>query len=214
MSNGPHEASVRSVDLTRPVGLERVPLADLVRETIARLDGYAPERESIRLLTELAGRLERALETPQNRFSAAHLQELLGTYFFWCRDFGDTLDGEVFLELGAGAEAPVLLASAMVALGASRAYGLELTPPLSHADHARGIGRLLYWLLARPDLFDKFDLSPLRETIAANVALALYTRGVHADLRTAWEAAQALIDKGIRDWFTTMVATHQRIAGV
>jgi anthranilate phosphoribosyltransferase len=56
--------------------------------------------------------------------------------------------------------------------------------------------------------------SPLRETIAANVALALYTRGVHADLRTAWEAAQALIDKGIRDWFTTMVATHQRIAGV
>jgi anthranilate phosphoribosyltransferase len=56
--------------------------------------------------------------------------------------------------------------------------------------------------------------SPLRETIAANVALALYTRGVHADLRTAWQAAQSLLDKGIRDWFSTMVATHQRIAGV
>ncbi len=56
--------------------------------------------------------------------------------------------------------------------------------------------------------------SPLRETIAGNVALALFTRGVHPDLGEAWKAAQALLDNGIRAWFDDMVTTHQRIAGM
>ncbi|MCA8943826.1 MAG: methyltransferase domain-containing protein [Planctomycetes bacterium] len=164
-----HEASVPPVDLTRPKGLGKVPVPDLIRELIARVDGAPLDRELLRLLHELSNRIEPALRHPDNRFAPEHLQESLGTFWWWQQDVCPaSVEGENVLELGAGAENPLALVTAMVLMGAAEGHALELTPPISDAEQARALSRLVCWLTLRREVFPKLDLADQRATIAAN----------------------------------------------
>jgi anthranilate phosphoribosyltransferase len=55
--------------------------------------------------------------------------------------------------------------------------------------------------------------SPYRETLAANVALARYTRGLHPSLGEAWAAALPLVSNGIAAWFTQTRTFHRSLQG-
>lgn len=174
MEHCQRQSSIKQVDLESTGQLEGASLHELVRELHGRLTkggdrAAAPDRATVRLLVELDRVLARTLETPENRFSAAYLQELLGTYFFWHRDLSPSVEGETFLELGAGAESPFGLSFAMTLLGARRAYCLELSPPLSEDAQARGLASFAWLLAMRPDLFPKVDLRGFRATVLENM---------------------------------------------
>ncbi|WP_020524447.1 anthranilate phosphoribosyltransferase [Catelliglobosispora koreensis] len=53
--------------------------------------------------------------------------------------------------------------------------------------------------------------SPYRETLAANVALARYTRGLEATLAEAWATALPLVSAGIAPWFQATRTFHQSL---
>lgn len=190
MNKKPHEASISPVNLTRPEGFEHIGTDQLICELVARIEGIGGDRETARLLFELKERLDAELEAPTNRFSHGHLQELLGTYCFWQED--RDVQGEVFLELGAGAENPLSIASAMVMLGASKAYSLELSPPLSIRRQARAIADIAYWLSMRHDLFPKLQLESMRPRLAKNVTKFDLSRLSQGELDLP-EAVQQLV---------------------
>jgi anthranilate phosphoribosyltransferase len=54
--------------------------------------------------------------------------------------------------------------------------------------------------------------SPYRETLQANVALALYTRGVHGALRDAFAAAGAVLAASASEWFERARSFHRGLA--
>jgi len=187
---------VHEVGLERPEGLEGLAFEALVRELVHRLEDVE-SRADVRLLIELEERLEPALCVRANRYSHVHLHELLGTYFFWHAAVSGDVEGETFLELGAGSENPLALPVAMHVLGGARSFGLEPAPLLSGRRQAKAIARILYWLTLRRDLFTRFDLEPFASRIAERARQYDYARLSRGDL--ALPEAVSLIASSAED---------------
>ena len=143
-------------------GLAGMSLEDLLSEAGLRLRDlpHPQPRPLVRRLAEYVEQCDTWLEDPANRFSLAHVRQLLGTYVTWRRERPDPR-GATFLELGCGAENPLAVSAAMLLLGAERAFGVDDSPILDEARAVRAVSRVVNGMLSDPaSLVDGFDVPP------------------------------------------------------
>ena len=143
--------AVRPLQWTEAHELAHVPLQSLLAAATARLADLAasPGRLDVRRLAEFVETSTAWLERPENRFSSIYLRQLLNTYLYYRKE-QPQVAGATFLEVGCGAENPLAVATAMLLLGAERAFGVDDCPILDVGRAVRGCAKVVQTMLSDP----------------------------------------------------------------